>query len=298
MAREKPTTRLRNLLKEGRTLVQPCVYDALSAMIVERAGFKMCAVTGNGLSIALLGKPDMGLTTLNEVVTICGHIAKAVKVPVTADADTGYGNAINMMRAVEDFIGAGIAGIQIEDQIDPKRCGYIEGIQIISLKEMVGKVRAADRVRRELDPDFVLIVRTDARLAPGGSTDEAIRRLNAYRDAGADILLPVGPFTEPELERYVREVRGPLKYARTFGKTPMLSIERLNELGIAMCSTYDINYVTAAHAMWDSMHAFAKEDVEFLKRLEKQKRDHPMGSMDSFIGVPEFRKLEEEFVVG
>jgi 2-methylisocitrate lyase-like PEP mutase family enzyme len=186
----KSSTQLRHLLKQGKTLVKPGAFNALSAMIIEKAGFPCVGVTGYSVSAALLGKPDVGLLTLNEIVMMTRYVARAVSIPVLADADTGFGNAINVMRTVEDFIGAGCAGIHIEDQVAPKRCGHVAGKQIVAMEEMVGKIRAADRARRELDPDFLLIARCDARGVAGGGMEELIRRCNAYLDAGADMIFP------------------------------------------------------------------------------------------------------------
>src|SRR5262249_43337482 len=143
------------------------------------------------------------------------YIANAVPVPVIADADNGYGNAINVMRTVREYIGTGVAGIHIEDQVIPKRCGHVAGRRVIPLEEAVGKYRAADAVRRELDPDFVLIARTDARGASGGSLDEAIRRANAYLAAGADLAFVEGPTSVEEVRRVCREVKGPVFYNQT-----------------------------------------------------------------------------------
>ena len=138
--RDTPGKALRKLLEQKKTLVKPGAYNALSAMIIEKAGFPCCGVTGYGVSAALLGKPDVGLLTLDEIVTTTRYITRAVKIPVIADADTGFGNAINVMRTVEDFIGAGAAAIHIEDQVAPKRCGHIAGKQVIALEEMAGKI--------------------------------------------------------------------------------------------------------------------------------------------------------------
>jgi 2-methylisocitrate lyase-like PEP mutase family enzyme len=139
MSRPLPqSSRLRALLKQGKTLVKPGAYNALSAMIIEKAGFSCCGVTGYGVSASLLGKPDVGLVTLDEIVMITRYIARAVKIPVIADADTGFGNAINVMRTVEDFITAGAAAIHIEDQVAPKRCGHVAGKQIVAMEEMAG----------------------------------------------------------------------------------------------------------------------------------------------------------------
>ena len=293
--RTRSSTRLRQLLKQGRTLVKPGAFNALSARIIEQAGFSCCGVTGYGVSASLLGKPDAGLITLNEIVMIARYIVNAVKIPVIADADTGFGNAINVMRTVEDFIGAGVAAIHIEDQVAPKRCGHVAGKQIVSIEEMAGKLRAADRVRRELDPDFLLIARCDARGVAGGTVDDLIQRANAYLDAGADMIFPEALTSEAELDRCAREIRGPLHFNRT-GVSPRLPLARLNELGIAIVSNATGSLRSSTVALWDYMQAFAKEDVELVKRWEASVKDHPAGNMHAFIGFSEIRKLEEEFL--
>jgi len=293
--REKPSTALRKLLKQGRTLVKPGAYNALSAMIIEKAGFPCCGVSGYGVSASLLGKPDAGLVTLNEIVMISRYIAAAVSIPVIADADTGFGNAINVMRTVEDFIAAGVAAIHIEDQVAPKRCGHVAGKQIIAMEEMAGKLRAADRVRRELDPDFMLIARCDARGVAGGSVEELIRRANAYLDAGADMIFPEALTSEAEVERCAKEIRGPLHFNRT-GVSPRLPLARLNELGIAIVSNATGSLRSSTVAMWDYFQEFAQDDIEAVKRFEARTKDHPAGNMHAFIGFNEIRKLEEEFL--
>ena len=188
----------------------------------EAAGFPAVYMTGYGTSLALLGLPDAGLATMTEMHLNARYIANAVAVPVIADADNGYGNAINVMRTVREYIRTGVAGIHIEDQAIPKRCGHVAGRRVIPIEEAVGKYRAADAVRRELDPDFVLIARTDARGAPGGSLDEAIRRANAYLEAGADLAFVEGPTSVEEVRRVCREVKGPIFYNQT-GVSPRVS---------------------------------------------------------------------------
>ena len=293
--RGRSTTRLRQLLAEGRTLVKPGAFDTLSAMIIEKAGFPCVGVTGYSVSAGLLGKPDVGLLTLNEIVMMTRYAASAVSIPVLADADTGFGNAINVMRTVEDFVGAGAAGIHIEDQVAPKRCGHVAGKQVVPMEEMIGKIRAADRVRRELDPDFLLIARCDARGVAGGSIEELIRRSNAYMDAGADMIFPEAITSEAELERCAREIRGPLTFNRT-GVSPRLSIDRLNEMGIAMVANATGALRSAVIAMSGYFHAFAKEDVEHVKWFEAQHKDHVAGNMHAFMGFADIKKLEEEFL--
>jgi 2-methylisocitrate lyase-like PEP mutase family enzyme len=226
---------------------------------------------------------------------ITGYITKAVSIPVIADADTGFGNAINVMRTVEDFIGAGAAALHIEDQVAPKRCGHVAGKQVVSLEEMCGKLRAADRVRRELDPDFVLIARCDARGVAGGRADDLMRRANAYLDAGADMIFPEALTSEGELERCAKEIRGPLHFNRT-GVSPRLDLARLNELKIAIVSNATGSLRSSTVALWDYFQEFARDDVAAVKRFEERVKDHPAGNMHHFIGFPEIRRLEEEFL--
>ncbi len=293
--KEKSTTKLRRLLKQGKTLVKPGAHNALAARLIERAGFACCGVTGYGVSVSLLGKPDVGLTTMTEIVMMARYIAAAVDIPVIADADTGFGNAINVLRTVEEFIGAGAAAVHIEDQVAPKRCGHVAGKEVITMEEMVGKIRAADHVRRELDPDFVLIARCDARGVAGGSVEELIRRANAYLDAGADMIFPEALTSEAEVERCAREIRGPLHYNRT-GVSPRLTLEQLNRLGIAIVSNATGALRASTIAMWDYLHAFAAADVEFVNEFTEKHQGHPAGDMHAFVGFSEIRKLEAQFL--
>jgi 2-methylisocitrate lyase-like PEP mutase family enzyme len=273
----------------------PGCHDALSAKVIEACGFEAIQISGYGLAASLLGKPDVGLLTLDEIVMITRYITRAVAIPVIADADTGFGNAINVMRTVEDFIGAGAAAIHIEDQVAPKRCGHVAGKQVVALEEMTGKIRAADKVRRELDPDFVLIARCDARGVAGGSVDDLLRRANAYLEAGADMIFPEALTSEAELERAAREIRGPLHFNRT-GVSPRLSLARLNELGISIVSNATGSLRCSAVAMCDYFEEFARDDIEAVKRFEARVKDHPAGNIHAFIGFPEIKRLEERYL--
>ncbi len=182
----KTSTVLRKLLSEKKILVKQSAFDALSAKIIEMAGFKLMGITGYGASLSLLGKADVGFITLTEMVNLARNVTSATRLPLICDADTGYGNAINVLRTTEEFIKAGAAGFHIEDQVAPKRCGHVAGKLLISIEEAVGKIRAADRVRREMDQDFLIIARNDARGAVGGSLEEVKARESVYA-AGADI---------------------------------------------------------------------------------------------------------------
>src|SRR4051812_22988128 len=195
----RPTTRLRSLIRDRRPLVVPGCFNALTARILEHAGHEAIYMTGYGTSLSLLGLPDAGLITLTEMVLNARLIAGAVRAPVIADADTGFGNAINVVRTIEEYIRAGVAGLHIEDQVAPKRCGHVAGREVIGREEAVGKIRAAHATRQALDPDFVLVARTDARGAHGGSLDEAITRANLSLEAGADLAFVEGPASKAEI---------------------------------------------------------------------------------------------------
>ena len=290
----RSTTRLRELLK-STPLVVPGCYDALSAKVLERAGFPAVYMTGYGTSLALLGLPDAGLATMSEMHLNARYIANAVAVPVIADADNGYGNAINVMRTVREYIQTGVAGIHIEDQAIPKRCGHVAGRRVIPIEEAVGKYRAAAAVRRDLDPDFVLIARTDARGAHGGSLDEAIRRANAYLEAGADLAFVEGPTSVDEIQRVCQEVRGPVFYNQT-GVSPRLTPDQMKELGIAVTILPGATLRVALQAIWDFAAALRAEGPVAEARFAERFKDHPVGDLHTFAGFDQIRAWEAEYL--
>ena len=196
-----PRARLRELLSAGPPVMAPGAYDALSARLIEQAGFDVVYMTGFGTTASLIGRPDVGLLSGSEMVENARRIVAAVDVPVIADADTGYGNAINVVRTVQLYEQAGVAGIQLEDQVTPKKCGHMSGKQLIGADEMVGKLRAAVEARH--DPDLLIIARTDAVAVTG--TDDAIARARAFADAGADVVL--ASRTQGELDALASEIR-------------------------------------------------------------------------------------------
>ena len=189
----------RRMLEQKPYLFTPGITTPLHAKIVERAGFDYVYVGGYDVSLTLLGLPDVGLITEPEMVVNAGHIVRSVDLPVIADADTGYGNAINVTRTVRNFEAAGVAGIHIEDQVSPKRCGHVAGKTLVSLEEAVGKLRAALDARK--DEDFLIIARTDAIAAQGGGLEEAIRRGKAYAEAGCQMVWCEFPSTDMEIAR-------------------------------------------------------------------------------------------------
>jgi 2-methylisocitrate lyase-like PEP mutase family enzyme len=287
--------RFREMLRSGETFVQPGAFNAQCAKVVEAAGFKTICVSGYGMSATLLGKPDVGLMTLTEIVQITGYICDAVNIPVLADGDTGHGNAINAMRTAEQLIKAGVGGFFIEDQVAPKRCGHVAGKQVIPLEEAVGKYRAVVKVRDELDPDVVLVARCDARGVAGGSLDDVVRRCKAYRDAGVDVVFPEGVISRDELERVAREVGVPLLYNRT-GISPNMTLAEMRDLRIFTVINANGAMRAAARAMWDYLHAFAQEDAALDARLANETRDHPLADFHAFVGFPQIRTLEQEYL--
>lgn len=293
---ERKSTQLRQLMEQNNgVIVKPGAYNALSAKMIERAGFTCVGVSGYAVSASLLGKPDMGFLTLTEIVNVSRYIANAVSIPVIADADTGFGNAVNTMRTVEDFIGAGVAAIHIEDQVAPKRCGHVAGKEVISLEEAVGKLRAAAHVRDQLDPDFVIIARSDARGVPGGSVEELIERALAYVDAGADMIFPEALLSVEELAEVTRRVPAPIHYNRT-GVSPTLDLDELTQLGVKMVSNASGMLRSAARGMSDYITAFKADDAAFLKSFAKSNVDHPVGDLHSFVEFPRYIEYESLFL--
>jgi carboxyvinyl-carboxyphosphonate phosphorylmutase len=220
---------LRELLARGELVVAPGAYDSLSARLIEAAGFPAVYMTGFGTAASLLGRPDIGLVSATEMVDHARRIAAGVSVPVIADADTGYGNPINVIRTVRDYERAGVAGIHLEDQMMPKRCGHMSGKVLVPVGEMVAKVRAA--VSARTDPDFVLIARTDARAVEG--MDAALDRAGRYLEAGADVLFVEAPEDEEEVGVIARAFAGvPLLFNwAEGGRTPPVTADRLRQLG-------------------------------------------------------------------
>ena len=199
------------------------------------------------------------------------------------------------MRTTEDFIKAGAAAIHLEDQVAPKRCGHVAGKQVIPVEEAVGKYRAAAKVRDEIDPNFLILARTDARGVAGGSIDDVIERSKAYVDAGADMIFPEGLISEAEIERVCREVPAPIHYNRT-GVSPMISKQKLEAYGVKMVSNATGALRVTARAMWDYMHAFQERDVDYVNEFLAEGKDHPTGDLHAFVGFPEIKQLEEEFL--
>jgi len=287
--------KFRELIKRQKTMLIPAAFDALTARIIEMAGFELVGMTGFGVSAAFLGRPDVGLMTQTELVNVTRNIARSVRVPVSVDADTGFGNAINVMRTVEELIRAGAAGIHIEDQVDPKRCGHVAGKRVISLEEAVGKYRAADKVRKELNPDLVLVARTDVRGAPGGTLEDVIQRGIAYVDAGADMVHPEGVLTLDELRLCVEKIPAPILY-NMVGVSPNASLSELQEIGVTFVADPIGAFLSGARAVYDYMQGLHAGETDFMIRFNQSIREHPIGDVHAFVGFGEYRQLEETFL--
>jgi 2-methylisocitrate lyase-like PEP mutase family enzyme len=225
------TTRVHALLEQEQTLVFPGVYDALGAKLVERAGFSLTFISGYSVAASHLGLPDFGYLTQTEIIDVTRRVCASVGIPIIIDADTGYGNALNVIRTVNELIEAGAAGMFLEDQVWPKRCGHMKGKRVIPTEEHVQKIRAAVDARR--DRDFFIVARTDARQVTG--LDDAIRRCMRYREAGADALFVEGPRSEEELRAIGRALPPPLvANMLEGGVTPLLTKEELGAIGFQL----------------------------------------------------------------
>ncbi len=286
----RKSTRLRQRLDRDEIIVLPGAYDALSATLIEQAGFDQFFTTGFGLAASTLGVPDIGLLTQTEIIERARRIASVVDIPLVADMDTGYGNPLNVIRTIQECVQGDIAGVILEDQEWPKRCGHLEGKRVIPRDDHVQKIRAAVHARG--DDDLVIIARTDARAV--NDMDDAISRGRAYRAAGADIVFIEAPRSVDEL-RAVRDAFPadvPL-FANMIedGATPFLSAQELRDLGFRMV-VYPLSGLFAATAalrrVYAGLHeAGTTDDAGELTGLEEFK---------TIIGLPEFNALEAEFV--
>jgi methylisocitrate lyase len=282
--------KLREILSEPGILVLPGVHDCVSAKIAERAGFGVAFTSGFGISGVTLGRPDFGFLTATEMVSSVSRIAASVGIPVVADIDTGYGNALNVMRTVEDVVAGGAAGIILEDQAWPKKCGHFEGKRVIPMEEHVEKIHAAVEARG--GSGLVIIGRTDSR-APLG-LDEAIRRGRAYYEAGADVVFIEAPECVEELREIAAAFPGVPLFANMVegGKTPILNAEELRALGYKI-AVFPLAALFSATKAIESCFAHLREhgttagygDMLTFKDFEE------------IIDVPRYRELEKKFGV-
>jgi 2-methylisocitrate lyase-like PEP mutase family enzyme len=279
----------KQFLKRDKLLVAPGCFDGLSARLVEEAGFEAAYFSGGAVARSM-GLPDIGLVTMSEVIERAAQVVSAVKIPVIADADTGYGNAINLVRTVREYERVGVTAIHIEDQITPKRCGHLDGKEVISLPEMVKKLEAALASRS--DPDFCLIARTDARGVHG--LDDAISRARAFARLGVDAVFVEAPQSESELEQIPRALHNIPLLVNVFkgGKTPMLPVERLEKMGYRIAIYPSETQRAGIHAMRQTLSLLKREGTteamdEALTTFKER---------DRIVGLDDWQELERKFL--
>ena len=288
----KRSTVLKNRLKEPKAVIAPGVYDSLSARICEMIGFEALQHSGYGTAAAILGQPDVGLLTLSEMASQVKSIAMAVSIPVVGDADNGFGNAINVYRTVQEYINAGAAGLFMEDQVAPKRCGHMEGKQVIPYEEMEGKLRAAMDARKDFDPDFIIIYRTDA-IAVNGYED-ALNRAKRAVDLGVDMIFMEAIGTREQIEKTSSELKDVSLMLNLIegGKTPFIPIKEAEEMGYKWIVPALSSLFAAAKGMFDVMSEIKEKGVSanYLDKLISFKE------FAEVVNLENIRKLEEKYL--
>ncbi len=280
---------LKELLEKKEILVAPGAHDVLTAKVIEQVGFKAVYMTGYGQAASSLGKPDVGLLTMTEMLDRASKFVSAVDVPIIADADTGFGNALGVMRTVEMYEKAGVSAIQLEDQVAPKRCGHMTGREVVSMDEMIGKIEAAIEARQ--DKDFLIIARSDARTTHG--FEESLKRVKAYEKAGADIIFLESLESKEEMEILNKEISSPtLANMVEGGRTPLCTNGELERIGYSI-------------AIWPTASTYMTAYMmkELMKELKhKGTTKGKMNQMISFkdfnnlIGLNDYNKLGEKYI--
>lgn len=288
--------RLKELIHAPRILITPGVYDGYSARLVQKFGFESATISGAGVSESKLGWADRGVMGYGDNVEACRRIAACSDLLLQGDADTGYGNALNVYFTVRGFEDAGLAAVMIEDQVWPKRCGHMAGKAVIPAEEMVQKIKAAVSARR--DPDFVIKARTDA-AGPLG-IEEAIRRLNMYAEAGADCLFADALLSAKDIERVARSVPKPLSVNMGLGirsrpTTPLLSPRQLEEMGVAQISYPRLLSTAALKGMMNAMQVFRDEVVERNKVVDRPDLLASFAEINELMGLDDLEALERQF---
>lgn len=277
----------RKLLTEKRIIVAPGAFDALSARIVEEAGFPAIYLTGGGLSRSW-GFPDLGLMTMVENAAFIARVCDSVEIPVISDADTGYGNALNVVRTVREYERTGVAGFHLEDQVTPKRCGHYEGKEVVNRGEMVGKIRAALDARQ--DKDMVIIARTDARAVLG--LEEAIERGNVYAQEGADIIFVEAPQSIEELERIAKEIDAPVLVNMVKGsRTPLMPSPELEKMGYKIAIYPNESHRAAIWAVRACIHHLRERGttVDFEPMVD-------FATREEIVGTPRWQAMEKKYL--
>lgn len=282
-----PGATLREMWKTG-IVVMPGAFSPLTALAAHKQGARAVYLSGGAITNNLTGLPDIALITLEEMAGVAARTCQVVPVPVLCDADTGFGEAWNVVRAVIELERAGLAGIHLEDQVSPKRCGHLDGKDVVPTQQMVAKIRAAVSARR--DPSFVLVARTDARGVEG--LDAAIDRAKAYLDAGADAIFPEGLTSESEFAQFRSRIEAPLLANMTeFGKTPLITADKFGEMGYQMV----IFPVTALRVMLKSLNAFYNELLEAGTQAGWMDKMVTRAELYDLIDYPQFTEKDHEW---
>ena len=285
----KPNS-LRKLLKTNKPILVPGIYDALSAKIAQQVGFEAVFHTGYGTAATLLGVPDIGLVSFSEMKERVSNICNSIDIPVVADADTGYGNSLNTMRTVKDYIRSGASGLILEDQVWPKKCGHMKGKAVIPLDEMESKIKAASQSRKEEKSDLVIVGRTDSLAIEG--VDQAIDRVKRYHKAGADVLFIEAPDKIDELELIAKQIKLPLLLNQLEGgRTPLITMEQAKKIGFKIILFPLTSLYSSTKAMFDSLSYLKKHQTSV--GIEDQ-----LVTFDKFnkiVNYDDFIKLEKKF---
>jgi 2-methylisocitrate lyase-like PEP mutase family enzyme len=293
----RPSTELRRLLREESwPIVSIGGATCHHAQLAEATGFKVFALSGSQASAHILGLPDAGLMTMSEVVDNARHICQAVSIPVMADCETGFGNVLNATRAVSDMIDAGVAGLFIEDQVFPKRCGFTKGLEIIPTADVVGKLRAAIAVRDDLDPDVVIMARTDSRACVGGGMDEVLRRCEAYLAAGVDMLMITALQSREEIATVREAFPGAVMQLNISGIDPPITQAEFRAFGIALV---DISISKVAQIMmYDFLTQLKTGGIDVFNDFTQKNKQHPIGIFGflELTGFPKLLEIERAFL--
>lgn len=288
--------RLKAMLNGPKIVAVPGVYDGFSCRLIQAAGFEHAAISGSASSESRLAKPDVGLMGLEENLAGARSMAASVDIPLLADADTGYGNAINTYYTVQAFEKAGVAGVMLEDQVWPKRCGHMAGKEVIPADEMVQKIRAAADARH--DPDFIIKARTDA-AGPLG-IDEAIRRANLYAEAGADLLFADALLSPADIEKFVKHAPKPVAVNMGFGirerkTTPLMSATQLEDLGVRAVNFPRMLTAAALRGMMNAIDAL-KESLTTGKVVNRPDLLVSFEELNDLMGLPHIHDLEQRYL--
>jgi 2-methylisocitrate lyase-like PEP mutase family enzyme len=292
----KKTTILRKAIMERRAVVVPGCHDALSAKVIEKCGFEAIQISGYGLAGAFLGKPDVGLVRMKDVLDLSWNIAQAVNIPVMADLDTGSGNAVNAAWITERVIAMDLAGMNIEDQVFPKRCGHMAGKEVISAEEMSGKIRACAAVRDCFDKDFIINARTD--VFAGWGIEEAIKRCNLYLEAGADLAFIDGIDSRADIEKALKSIKGPLSVnlmdAISGMKTELIPIPELAGMGVGRVSIPVASIMVAHKALLSFFTALKASPTGILAGQTQWVTSFE--EYTDFVDLKEYRRMEDEYL--